>query len=210
MYASFLACRMRFKRGAQWQSRVWQNSNRGSTSRRWSGLAGAQCGNRRRHSGNARQTSGPPDSSAAAARIRLPCDDILKSGSRNRENNLTMENLKPVDVAIVGGGWTGLMMAKEITTRTALSVAVLERGVPRKTVRLRAGHGRARLRRPPAHDAEHRRRDHHAPALDARLGRARAPIRIVSSRLGRGRRGRTLERRCPCAFFRACSPCGLT
>src|ERR1700750_1919964 len=44
-----------------------------------------------------------------------------------------MENLKPVDVAIVGGGWTGLMMAKEITTRTGLTVAVLERGGPRKT-----------------------------------------------------------------------------
>lgn len=44
-----------------------------------------------------------------------------------------MENLKPIDVAIVGGGWTGLMMAKEITTRTSLTVAVLERGIPRKT-----------------------------------------------------------------------------
>src|SRR5260370_33598399 len=44
-----------------------------------------------------------------------------------------MENLKPVDVAIVGGGWTGLMMAKEIATRTGLTVAVLERGIPRKT-----------------------------------------------------------------------------
>src|SRR5260370_36374895 len=44
-----------------------------------------------------------------------------------------MENLKPVDVAIVGGGWTGLIMAKEIATRTGLTVAVLERGIPRKT-----------------------------------------------------------------------------
>ena len=44
-----------------------------------------------------------------------------------------MENLKPVDVAIVGGGWTGLMMAKEIATRTGLTVTVLERGGPRKT-----------------------------------------------------------------------------
>ena len=44
-----------------------------------------------------------------------------------------MENLKPVDVAIVGGGWTGLMMAKEIATHTGLTVAVLERGGPRTT-----------------------------------------------------------------------------
>jgi len=27
-----------------------------------------------------------------------------------------LTNLKPVDVAIVGGGWSGLAMAKEITT----------------------------------------------------------------------------------------------
>jgi gluconate 2-dehydrogenase alpha chain len=39
-----------------------------------------------------------------------------------------MERLKPVDVVIVGGGWTGLLMAKEIATRTSLSVLVLERG----------------------------------------------------------------------------------
>jgi gluconate 2-dehydrogenase alpha chain len=43
-----------------------------------------------------------------------------------------MTNLKPVDVAIIGGGWTGLLMAKEITGKTALSVAVFERGIPRK------------------------------------------------------------------------------
>jgi len=44
-----------------------------------------------------------------------------------------MKTLKPVNVAIVGGGWTGLAMAKEITGRTSLSVLILERGAPRKT-----------------------------------------------------------------------------
>ncbi len=39
-----------------------------------------------------------------------------------------MERLKPVDAVIVGGGWTGLLLAKEITSRTSLSVVVLERG----------------------------------------------------------------------------------
>src|ERR1700682_6331728 len=43
-----------------------------------------------------------------------------------------MTNLKPVDVAIIGGGWTGLLMAKEITSKTSQSVAVFERGIPRK------------------------------------------------------------------------------
>jgi len=41
-----------------------------------------------------------------------------------------MTNLKPVDVAIIGGGWTGLLTAKEITEKTSLSVAVFERGGP--------------------------------------------------------------------------------
>ncbi len=36
--------------------------------------------------------------------------------------------LKPVDVVIIGGGFTGLTMAKELSTRTSLSVLVLERG----------------------------------------------------------------------------------
>ena len=44
-----------------------------------------------------------------------------------------MTNLKPVDVAIIGGGWTGLLMAKEITAKTSQSVTVFERGIPRKT-----------------------------------------------------------------------------
>jgi len=44
-----------------------------------------------------------------------------------------MKALPPVDVVIVGGGWTGLLMAKELGSRTALSVVVLERGGQRKT-----------------------------------------------------------------------------
>jgi gluconate 2-dehydrogenase alpha chain len=44
-----------------------------------------------------------------------------------------MTNLAPVEVAIVGGGWTGLTMAKEIASRTSQSVLVLERGMARKS-----------------------------------------------------------------------------
>ena len=44
-----------------------------------------------------------------------------------------MQQLKPVDVVIAGGGFVGLTLAKEITARTSLSVVVLERGQPRKT-----------------------------------------------------------------------------
>lgn len=44
-----------------------------------------------------------------------------------------MKTLPAVDVVIVGGGWTGLLMAKELGSRTALSVVVLERGGARKT-----------------------------------------------------------------------------
>ncbi len=43
-----------------------------------------------------------------------------------------MKRQKPVDVVIVGGGWTGLTMAKEVTSRCGLSVVFLERGPSRK------------------------------------------------------------------------------
>jgi gluconate 2-dehydrogenase alpha chain len=43
-----------------------------------------------------------------------------------------MKTLRHVDVAIVGGGWTGLLMAKELAAQTGLSVVVLERGASRK------------------------------------------------------------------------------
>jgi gluconate 2-dehydrogenase alpha chain len=41
-----------------------------------------------------------------------------------------MERLNKVNVVIVGGGWTGLLVANEIAGRTPLSVLVLERGNP--------------------------------------------------------------------------------
>jgi gluconate 2-dehydrogenase alpha chain len=43
-----------------------------------------------------------------------------------------MQRLKRADIVIAGGGWVGLAMAKEITSRTSLSVVVLERGPLRK------------------------------------------------------------------------------
>ena len=42
-----------------------------------------------------------------------------------------MKTVARVDVAIVGGGWAGLLMAKELGARTGISVTVLERGAPR-------------------------------------------------------------------------------
>ena len=44
-----------------------------------------------------------------------------------------MKTLPRADVAIAGGGWAGLLLAKELGARTGLSVVVLERGGPRKT-----------------------------------------------------------------------------
>ena len=43
-----------------------------------------------------------------------------------------MKTLKPTDVVVIGSGWSGLTMAKETATRTALNVVVLERGPARK------------------------------------------------------------------------------
>jgi gluconate 2-dehydrogenase alpha chain len=44
-----------------------------------------------------------------------------------------MRTLPHADVVIVGGGWSGLLMAKELGSRTGLSIVVLERGGARKT-----------------------------------------------------------------------------
>lgn len=42
-----------------------------------------------------------------------------------------MKVLKAVDAVICGGGWSGLLMARELVTRTSLDVVVLERGPAR-------------------------------------------------------------------------------
>ena len=44
-----------------------------------------------------------------------------------------MKTLRRTDIVVIGGGWTGLMMAKELGARTGLNISVLERGKPRKT-----------------------------------------------------------------------------
>src|SRR5580704_4687786 len=44
-----------------------------------------------------------------------------------------MKTLPAVDAVIIGGGWAGLLIAKELGSRTSLSIVVLERGVPRQT-----------------------------------------------------------------------------
>lgn len=42
-----------------------------------------------------------------------------------------MKTLNKTDVVVVGGGWTGLLIAKELAARTSLKVTILERGAPR-------------------------------------------------------------------------------
>lgn len=43
-----------------------------------------------------------------------------------------MKTLPEVDAVIVGGGWAGLLMAKELGARTSLNIVVLERGPSRE------------------------------------------------------------------------------
>jgi gluconate 2-dehydrogenase alpha chain len=50
-----------------------------------------------------------------------------------------MKSLPAVDVVIVGGGWCGLLMAKELGARTSLSIVVLERGEAHKAGEYAAG-----------------------------------------------------------------------
>jgi gluconate 2-dehydrogenase alpha chain len=50
-----------------------------------------------------------------------------------------VKNLPSTDVVIIGGGWTGLLMARELGARTSLNIVVLERGGPRKPGEYLAG-----------------------------------------------------------------------
>ncbi|MBM3761844.1 MAG: GMC family oxidoreductase [Acidobacteria bacterium] len=42
-----------------------------------------------------------------------------------------MTNLAAVDVVIIGGGWSGMLMAKELAAKSSSRIVVLERGKPR-------------------------------------------------------------------------------
>ena len=64
-------------------------------------------------------------------KVRPSEDEDLKLGGLHLEPT-QMKSLPSTDVVIIGGGWTGLLMAKELGARTPLSVVVLERGGPRK------------------------------------------------------------------------------
>src|SRR3954453_2628126 len=63
--------------------------------------------------------------------MRFVSPDTLDFTSKSALRN--MKQLQSVDVVIVGAGWAGLSMAKELATRTGLSVLVLERGQARKS-----------------------------------------------------------------------------
>ena len=65
-------------------------------------------------------------------------DAFLRSW-KMKATDATMIRLKPVDIVIVGGGFTGLTMAKELSTRTNLTVLVLERGRQRTPMEYAAG-----------------------------------------------------------------------
>ena len=52
-----------------------------------------------------------------------------------------MKTLPSTDVLIIGGGWTGLLMAKELSARTSASIVILERGRDRRPD-YSQGHGR--------------------------------------------------------------------
>jgi len=47
------------------------------------------------------------------------------------------ENAPAADIVIIGGGWTGLLIAKELGQRTSSKIVVLERGAMRKTMTIR-------------------------------------------------------------------------
>ena len=100
--------------------------------------------------------------------------------------------LKEVDVVIVGLGWTGGILAKELA-EAGLKVVALERGALRIAARTTIRHAqhprRAALRRAPRPDAEHRARHAHGPQQPLAGGAADAPARLVPAGRGVGGAG---------------------
>ncbi len=108
-----------------------------------------------------------------------------------------MKNLPSTDVVIVGGGWTGLLMAKELGKRTSLSVVVLERGGQRKPADYITGMDeldyfiRLRMMQDASRETVTLRHDLNETALPD------PAIRRIPSRLRHRRHRRTLGSRLP-------------
>jgi choline dehydrogenase-like flavoprotein len=90
--------------------------------------------------------------------------------------------LKEVDVVIVGLGWTGGILAKELT-EAGMKVVALERGGMRTSENdYSLPPRRATLCRAPRPDAEHRARHPHGAQQSAAGGAADAPAGVVPAR----------------------------
>ena len=104
--------------------------------------------------------------------------------------------LKEVDAVCIGVGWTGSILARELT-KAGLKVVGLERGANRSTARgfRAAGHPRrTEIFGPPGTDPGHPARDRDAAPFGRRDGAADAPARLVPARRRGRRRRRALER----------------
>ena len=104
--------------------------------------------------------------------------------------------LKEVDAVIVGLGWTGGILAKELA-EAGLKVVALERGAMRIDRQGLCGAQHPRrvaLRGAPRPHAEHRARHAHGAQQSLAGSAADAAARLVPARRGRRRLGRALER----------------
>ena len=103
--------------------------------------------------------------------------------------------LKEVDAVIVGLGWTGGILAKELA-EAGLKVVALERGASQSCQRLCAAEHprRTALRGAPRPDEEHGARHAHDPQQSVAGGAADAAARLVPAGRRRRRLGDPLER----------------